>query len=91
VAKDRISKTSHGFARNFADASQDVLRPCSRWLTAKHLETTRMEWGNDGRSLGKQSVSFRLLSGILSQSSADRIISDLSLETIASAVGSALR
>jgi hypothetical protein len=25
VAKDRISKTSHGFARNFTDASQESI------------------------------------------------------------------
>ena len=27
MARKRISKTSHGFARNFTDASQEVFQP----------------------------------------------------------------
>ena len=29
MAKDKISKTSHGFTRNLTDASQEVYQPCS--------------------------------------------------------------
>ena len=79
---------SHGISRMRA---KKYVSPVHGWLIAWHLETTRLEWRNDDRSLGIRSVFFRFLSGILSQCSACRILSHLCIETIASAVGSALR
>jgi hypothetical protein len=35
VAGNGISKTSHGFARIFTDASQEVYQPCHDWLDAQ--------------------------------------------------------
>ena len=50
-----------------------------------------LEWKNEDRFLRIRSVFFRFLFRILSQSSAYKILSDSSIERIASAVGSALR
>jgi len=71
--------------------AKKYISPVNGWLIARHFETTRLERRNDDRSLGIQSNFFRFHLEILSQSSACKILSDSSVETIASAVGSALR
>ena len=91
MAKDRISKTSHGFTRNFTDASQEVYQPCSRLAccqaNSNHPigveEPIPIQW--DAVQLFQ--VSFWNFVVELRR----QILSDLSVETIASAVGCALR
>ena len=44
MARKRISKTSHGFARNLTDASQEVFQHCSRLACCLLMLKMRDGW-----------------------------------------------